>query len=66
MTRSFIVAFSFNEEDPSKSVCLVGEKQRINGKIAPKMEIVNAFQGSDADDILKMLLKGKEDNDARD
>lgn len=64
MTRSFIVSFSFNEEDPSKSVCIVGEKQMLKGKMLPQMEIVNAFQGSDADDILKMLIERKEKNDA--
>lgn len=59
MTRSFIVSFSFNEEDPSKSVCIVGEKQILNGTVIPKMEIVNAFQGSDADDIFKVLMERK-------
>lgn len=60
MERSFIVSFSFNMDDPSKSVCVVGEK-RMN----QSMEIVNAFQGSDADDIFRKLTtkKGVEEND---
>lgn len=64
MTRAFIVSFEFNEEDPSKSVCLVGEKQFVKGKILPKMEIVNAIAGSDVNDIFKMLTERKEDGDA--
>lgn len=55
MERSFIVSFSFNENDLSKSVCVVGEKQ-MNQSI----EIINAFQGSDADDIFKTLTTMKE------
>ena len=54
MTRSFIVSFSFNDENPDKSVCIVGER-RMN----QSMEIVNAFQGKDADDIFKMLTTKK-------
>ena len=54
VTRSFIVSFSFNDEDPDKSVCIVGER-RMN----QSMEIVNAFQGSDADDIFRKLTTKK-------
>ena len=54
MERSFVVSFSFNMDDPDKSVCLVGEK-RMN----QSMEIVNAFQGSDADDIFRKLTTKK-------
>lgn len=54
VTRSFIVSFSFNDEDPDKSVCIVGER-RMN----QTMEIVNAFQGSDADDIFRKLTTKK-------
>lgn len=54
MERSFIVSFSFNMDDPSKSVCIVGEK-RMNQSI----EIINAFQGSDADDIFRKLTTKK-------
>ena len=54
MERSFIVSFSFNMDDPSKSVCVVGEKQ-----MNQSMAIVNAFQGSDADDIFRMLMTKK-------
>lgn len=55
MERSFIVSFSFNMDDPSKSVCVVGEKQMNQA-----MEIINAFQGSDADDIFRKLTTKKE------
>ena len=58
MERSFVVSFSFNMDDPSKSVCLVGEK-RMN----QSMEIVNAFQGSDADDIFRKLTTKKPDDE---
>lgn len=58
MERSFVVSFSFNMGDPSKSVCLVGEK-RMN----QSMEIVNAFQGSDADDIFRKLTTKKVDDE---
>ena len=54
MERSFVVSFSFNMDDPDKSVCLVGEK-RMN----QTMEIINAFQGSDADDIFRKLTTKK-------
>ena len=54
MERSFVVSFSFNMDDPDKSVCLVGEKQMNQA-----MEIVNAFQGSDADDIFRKLTTKK-------
>ena len=54
MERSFVVSFSFNMDDPDKSVCLVGEK-RMN----QSMEIVTAFQGSDADDIFRKLTTKK-------
>ena len=54
MERSFVVSFSFNMDDPDKSVCLVGEK-RMN----QTMEIVNAFQGSDVDDIFRKLTTKK-------
>ena len=54
MERSFIVSFSFNMDDPSKSVCVVGEKQ-----MNQSMEIINAFQGSDADDIFRTLMTKK-------
>lgn len=54
MERSFVVSFSFNMDDPDKSVCLVGER-RMN----QSMEIVNAFQGSDADDIFRKLTTKK-------
>ena len=50
MERSFIVSFSFNADDPSKSVCIVGEKQ-----MNQSMEIINAFMGSDVDDIFRKL-----------
>lgn len=55
MERSFIVSFSFNMDDPSKTVCVVGEKQ-----MNQSAEIINAFQGSDADDIFRMLMTKKE------
>lgn len=58
MERSFVVSFSFNMDDPDKSVCLVGEK-RMN----QSMEIVNAFQGSDADDIFRKLTTKKVDDE---
>lgn len=58
MERSFVVSFSFNMDDPDKSVCLVGEK-RMN----QSMEIVNAFQGSDADDIFRKLVTKKVDDE---
>ena len=58
MERSFIVSFSFNMDDPTKPVCLVGEK-RMN----QSMEIVNAFQGSDADDIFRKLTTKKADDE---
>lgn len=58
MERSFVVSFSFNMDDPSKSVCLVGEK-RMN----QSMEIVNAFMGSDADDIFRKLTTKKVDDE---
>ena len=58
MVRSFIVSFSFNMDDPTKTVCLVGEK-RMN----QSMEIVNAFQGSDADDIFRKLTTKKADDE---
>lgn len=54
MTRSFIVSFSFNDEDPDKSVCVIGER-RMN----QSMEIINAFQGKDTDDIFNMLTTKK-------
>ena len=55
MERSFIISFSFNMDDPSKSVCVVGEKQMNQA-----MEIINAFQGSNADDIFRKLTTKKE------
>lgn len=58
MERSFIVSFSFDMDDPDKSVCLVGEK-RMN----QSMEIINAFQGSDADDIFRKLTTKKVDDE---
>ena len=58
MERSFVVSFSFNMDDPDKSVCLVGEK-RMN----QSMEIINAFQGSDADDIFRKLTTKKVDDE---
>lgn len=58
MERSFVVSFSFNMDDPSKSVCVVGEK-RMN----QSMEIINAFQGSDADDIFRKLTTKKTDDE---
>ena len=58
MERSFVVSFSFNMDDPDKSVCLVGEK-RMN----QSMEIVNAFMGSDADDIFRKLTTKKVDDE---
>lgn len=58
MERSFVVSFSFNMDDPSKSVCIVGEK-RMN----QSMEIVNAFQGSDADDIFRKLTTKKDSDE---
>ena len=54
MERSFIVSFSFNVDDPSKSVCVVGERQ-----MNQSMEIINAFQGFDADDIFRKLTTKK-------
>lgn len=50
---SFIVAYSFSDE--KTGVVVVGEK---DGK---EMKVINAFQGSDAADIYK-LLKNKEDS----
>lgn len=58
MERSFVVSFSFSMDDPDKSVCLVGEK-RMN----QSMEIINAFQGSDADDIFRKLTTKKESDE---
>ena len=58
MERSFVVSFSFNMDDPSKSVCIVGEK-RMN----QSTEIVNAFQGSDADDIFRKLTTKKDSDE---
>lgn len=58
MERSFVVSFSFNMDDPSKSVCVVGEK-RMN----QSMEIVNAFQGSDADDMFRKLTTKKDSDE---
>ena len=58
MERSFIVSFSFNMDDPSKSICIVGEKC-----MNQSMEIINAFQGSDADDIFRKLTTKKADNE---
>ena len=58
MERSFVVSFSFNMDDPSKTVCVVGEKQ-----MNQSMEIINAFQGSDADDIFRKLTTKKADDD---
>ena len=58
MERSFIVSFSFNMDDPDKTVCIVGEK-RMNQSI----EIINAFQGSDADDIFRKLTTKKADDE---
>lgn len=58
MERSFVVSFSFNMDDPSKSVCVIGEK-RMN----QSMEIVNAFRGSDADDIFRKLTTKKTDDE---
>ena len=54
MERSFVVSFSFNMDDPNKSVCVVGERQ-----MNQSMEIINAFQGSDADDIFRKLTSKK-------
>ena len=58
MERSFIVSFSFNDDDPSKSVCIVGE--RGMNQVA---QIINAFQGSDADDIFRKLTTKKTDDE---
>lgn len=58
MVRSFIVSFSFNDDDPSKVVCLVGEKGMNQAA-----QIVNAFQGSDADDIFRKLMTKKTDDE---
>lgn len=58
MERSFVVSFSFNMDDPSKSVCIVGEKQMNQA-----MGIINAFQGSDADDIFRKLTTKKADDE---
>lgn len=58
MDRSFIVSFSFNMDNPSKNVCIVGEK-RMN----QSMEIINAFMGSDADDIFKKLTTKKDSDE---
>lgn len=58
MERSFVVSFSFNMDEPDKSVCLVGEK-RMN----QSMEIINAFQGSDADDIFRKLTTKKDSDE---
>lgn len=54
MVRSFVVSFSFNMDDPTKTVCLVGEKQMNQA-----LEIINAFRGSDADDIFRKLTTKK-------
>ena len=58
MERSFVVSFSFNMDDPSKSVCIVGEKGMNQAA-----QIINAFQGSDADDIFRKLTTKKVDDE---
>lgn len=56
MAESIIVSYVENE-DPEKSVLVVGKK-RINQSI----EIINAFQGSEATELWEKLTSPRKEN----